>query len=58
MIDPLDGTVNYLYGLPDWAVSIAAEAGGHIVAGAVYVPLRGELFSACTGGGDLAGVRP
>ena len=51
VIDPLDGTVNYLYGLPDWAVSIAAEAGGHIVAGAVYVPLRGELFSACTGGG-------
>jgi myo-inositol-1(or 4)-monophosphatase len=51
VIDPLDGTVNYLYGLPDWAVSIAAEAGGQIVAGAVYVPLRGELFSAYAGGG-------
>jgi myo-inositol-1(or 4)-monophosphatase len=68
VIDPLDGTVNYLYGLHDWAVSIAAEvewadggevggraAGGEvgrkIVAGAVYVPLRGELFCAVRGHG-------
>jgi myo-inositol-1(or 4)-monophosphatase len=51
VIDPLDGTVNYLYGLHDWAVSIAAEVGGQIVAGAVYVPRRGELFSAHAGGG-------
>jgi myo-inositol-1(or 4)-monophosphatase len=51
VIDPLDGTVNYLYGLHDWAVSIGAEVGGQIVAGAVYVPRRGELFSAFAGGG-------
>jgi myo-inositol-1(or 4)-monophosphatase len=51
VIDPLDGTVNYLYGLHDWAVSIAAEVDGQIVAGAVYVPARGETFSACQGGG-------
>jgi myo-inositol-1(or 4)-monophosphatase len=58
VIDPLDGTVNYLYGLHDWAVSIAAEvewAGGEvgrkIVAGAVYVPMRGELFCAVRGHG-------
>jgi myo-inositol-1(or 4)-monophosphatase len=64
VVDPLDGTVNYLYGLPDWAVSIAAEvelaedagvgaaAGGRlIVAGAVYVPMRGELFTAVRGEG-------
>jgi myo-inositol-1(or 4)-monophosphatase len=51
VIDPLDGTVNYLYGLHDWAVSVGAEAGGQIVAGAVYVPRRGELFSAFAGGG-------
>ena len=67
VIDPLDGTVNYLYGLHDWAVSIAAEvewaedgeAGGveggevgrKIVAGAVYVPMRGELFCAVRGQG-------
>jgi myo-inositol-1(or 4)-monophosphatase len=73
VVDPLDGTVNYLYGLHDWAVSIAAEvdlraaggdarggeigrvAGGdvgrNIVAGAVYVPMRGELFTAVRGEG-------
>jgi myo-inositol-1(or 4)-monophosphatase len=59
VIDPLDGTVNYLYGLHDWAVSIAAEVGGveggevgrKIVAGAVLMPMRGELFSAVRGAG-------
>ena len=51
IVDPLDGTVNYLYGLPDWAVSIAAEAEGSIVAGAVRVPARDEEFSAVLGGG-------
>ena len=51
VIDPLDGTVNYLYGLPDWAVSIAAEVAGEVVAGAVFVPSRGELFTATRGGG-------
>jgi myo-inositol-1(or 4)-monophosphatase len=51
VIDPLDGTVNYLYGLPDWAVSIAAEVAGEVVAGAVFVPRRGELFTATRGGG-------
>lgn len=51
IVDPLDGTVNYLYGLPDWAVSIAAEADGSIVAGAVVVPQRDEEFSAVLGGG-------
>jgi myo-inositol-1(or 4)-monophosphatase len=51
VVDPLDGTVNYLYGLPDWAVSIGAEVGGVIVAGAVSVPLRRCLFTAVCGGG-------
>ena len=51
VIDPLDGTVNYLYGLHDWAVSIAAEVSGVILAGAVAVPRRGELFTAVRGGG-------
>ena len=53
VIDPLDGTVNYLYGLHDWAVSIAAAVDGEVVAGAVYVPVRGELFSAVKDGGAL-----
>jgi myo-inositol-1(or 4)-monophosphatase len=51
IVDPLDGTVNYLYGLPDWAVSVAAELDGAVVAGAVFVPRRDELFSAGLGGG-------
>jgi len=51
VVDPLDGTVNYLYGLPDWSVSIAAEVDGTVVAGAVSVPERQTLFSARRGGG-------
>jgi myo-inositol-1(or 4)-monophosphatase len=51
IVDPLDGTVNYLYGLPDWAVSIAAETCGQVVAGVVFVPRRGEMFTATSGGG-------
>jgi myo-inositol-1(or 4)-monophosphatase len=51
IIDPLDGTVNYLYGLADWAVSIAAEVGGTLVAGVVTAPARDEVFTAISGGG-------
>ncbi|HEY3734905.1 MAG TPA: inositol monophosphatase family protein [Streptosporangiaceae bacterium] len=51
IVDPLDGTVNYLYGLPDFAVSIAAEVGGQIVAGVVHLPERGEVFTAVAGHG-------
>jgi myo-inositol-1(or 4)-monophosphatase len=51
IVDPLDATVNYLYGRPDWAVSIAAELDGTTVAGAVFVPPRDELFSAAAGAG-------
>jgi len=49
VIDPLDGTVNYLYRRPDFAVSIAAEAAGTVVAGAVYAPARDEMFGAAAG---------
>jgi myo-inositol-1(or 4)-monophosphatase len=51
IVDPLDGTVNYLYGLADWAVSIAAEVAGTVVAGVVAVPSRQEVFTAVRGGG-------
>jgi myo-inositol-1(or 4)-monophosphatase len=51
VIDPLDGTVNFLYGVPLFAVSIAAALDGDVVAGAVIDVLRGELFSAHLGGG-------
>jgi myo-inositol-1(or 4)-monophosphatase len=51
VIDPLDGTVNYLYGLPTWAVSIAAEQDGETVVGVVAAPMRGETYQAVRGGG-------
>jgi myo-inositol-1(or 4)-monophosphatase len=49
--DPIDGTVNYLYGIPQYAVSIAAEHGGRTVAGAVLDATSGELFTAVRGEG-------
>ncbi|MEV8552889.1 inositol monophosphatase family protein [Streptomyces glaucescens] len=54
VIDPLDGTVNYLYGLPTWAVSIAAEQDGETVVGVVTAPQRGETYSAVRGRGAHA----
>jgi myo-inositol-1(or 4)-monophosphatase len=51
VVDPLDGTVNYLYGLPDWAVSIACEVAGTVVAGVVEVPARQYRYTALAGGG-------
>ncbi|WP_369029364.1 inositol monophosphatase family protein [Streptomyces adonidis] len=54
VIDPLDGTVNYLYGLPTWSVSIAAERDGERIVGVVAAPMRGETFHAVLGGGAWA----
>ncbi|MFE7329344.1 inositol monophosphatase family protein [Streptomyces sp. NPDC057565] len=54
VIDPLDGTVNYLYGLPTWAVSIAAERDGERVVGVVEAPMRCETYHAVLGGGAYA----
>src|SRR5262249_56199105 len=51
IVDPLDGTVNYLYGLADWSVSIAAEVDGVVVAGVVAAPVHGEVFTAVPGRG-------
>lgn len=51
IIDPLDGTSNFIAGFPFWCVSIAAREGSEIVAGAVWDPLRQELFSAERGSG-------
>ena len=51
IVDPLDGTTNCLHGLPHWAVSIALEHKGQIVAGVVYDPTKDEMFYAEKGGG-------
>ena len=51
IVDPLDGTTNFLHGLPHWAVSIALEHKGQVVAGVVYDPAKDELFFAEKGQG-------
>lgn len=51
IVDPLDGTTNYLHGLPHWAISIALEHKGEIVSGVIYDPIKDELFAAEAGGG-------
>jgi myo-inositol-1(or 4)-monophosphatase len=51
VVDPIDGTVNFLYGLPYYAVSIAAEVDGVVRAGVVLNAATGELFSARSGDG-------
>jgi len=57
IIDPIDGTVNYLYGLPQYAVSIAAEVDGEIVAGVVLNAATGDEWHATLGGGAWHGDR-
>ncbi|WP_119677574.1 inositol monophosphatase family protein [Indioceanicola profundi] len=51
IVDPLDGTTNFLHGLPHFAISIALERDGEIIAGLVYEPVRDELFWAEKGAG-------
>lgn len=51
VVDPIDGTVNYLYGIPAYAVSIAAEHGGDQIAGVVHNPVSDETWTATRGGG-------
>lgn len=58
VIDPIDGTVNYLYGLPGWTVSIAAEYAGETVVGVVAAPPRGETFRAVLGHGAFLNAKP
>ncbi|HYD70054.1 inositol monophosphatase family protein [Azospirillum sp.] len=51
IVDPLDGTTNFLHGLPHWAISVALEKNGEIVAGVVYEPVHDEMFWAEKGQG-------
>jgi myo-inositol-1(or 4)-monophosphatase len=50
VVDPLDGTVNFLFGVPQWAVSIGCEDADGAIAGVVYDPMRDELWSATRDG--------
>jgi myo-inositol-1(or 4)-monophosphatase len=58
LVDPLDGTINYLYGQPHWCVSIAAAGADGAIAGVVYDPSRDELFTAARGDGARLAGRP
>jgi myo-inositol-1(or 4)-monophosphatase len=61
IVDPIDGTTNYIYGLPMWAVSVAVVREGRSVAGCVYAPGLGMMVSAVRGAGarwhDPGGAR-
>jgi myo-inositol-1(or 4)-monophosphatase len=57
VVDPIDGTVNYLYGLPNFAVSIAAQVDGEVRAGAVVAPDLGLEYVATLGGGATCNGR-
>ena len=56
-VDPLDGTTNFAHGLPFFCVSVGLRSRGRTVAGAVYDPMRDEMFvAALSGGASLNGV--
>jgi myo-inositol-1(or 4)-monophosphatase len=58
VVDPLDGTTNFLHGFPAYSVSIGAMVGGEVVAGVVLDIPRGELFTATLGGGAFLDGQP
>lgn len=58
LVDPIDGTTNFLYGLPGYAVSIAARNEQGTLVGAVYIPATDELFSAASGQGATLNDAP
>src|SRR5690606_8969795 len=64
VVDPIDGTVNYLYGIPHYAVSIAVVEGDpdpttwRALAGCVHNPATGETYTATDGGGAFADDQP
>jgi fructose-1,6-bisphosphatase/inositol monophosphatase family enzyme len=58
VVDPLDGTTNYLYGYPAWAVSVALEDGAGTLVGVVHDPVRDETFAAERGHGARLGDDP
>lgn len=58
IVDPLDGTTNYISEFPFYAVSVAVSHEGRLVAGAILDPLRQELFLAATGRGGTLGGQP
>jgi len=58
IVDPIDGTVNYYYGIPHFCVSIALRVGGEIVVGVIHDPMVGETWSVEKGGPAMLNGRP
>ena len=58
IVDPIDGTVNYFYGIPHFCVSIALRRGEEIVVGVIYDPMREELWEVTAGGVPLLNGKP
>jgi myo-inositol-1(or 4)-monophosphatase len=58
IVDPLDGTTNFVHGIPHYAVSLALERRGQVLVGAVYDPSRDECYTATKGGGAFLNGRP
>jgi myo-inositol-1(or 4)-monophosphatase len=58
VVDPLDGTINFLFGIPQWAVSIACEDARGTLVGVIYDPMRDELWTAERDGPALLDGRP
>jgi myo-inositol-1(or 4)-monophosphatase len=58
IVDPLDGTANYVHGLPLYSVSVALEHRGNVLLGVVFNPVNEECFSAIAGGGAFLNGKP
>ena len=58
IVDPIDGTVNYFYGIPHFCISIALRKEGKIVLGVIYDPMRNELWEVAEGGPALLNGEP
>jgi len=58
IVDPLDGTTNFVHGFPHFAVSVAAVRDGELLAGAIFDPVKNDLFTAAAGGGAMWNGRP
>jgi myo-inositol-1(or 4)-monophosphatase len=57
IVDPLDGTTNYVHRIPEFAVSLALERGGEVLVGCVFNPVAGECYTARRGGGAFLNGR-
>ena len=58
IVDPLDGTTNYVHGLPNYCVSVALKQGEQIIVGAIYNPVSDECYTATLGGGAMLNGKP